>query len=190
MKRLTAFLFSLLTTAVSVWAQESNSRADISKDVIYVVEKNPKNNKIRLGFIHDSDSVKYFVSAKIIRDEAFSYIKIAGENYYLNFDAPPSLLEDICAEFRNIKLDTSFKLGEPMSKSISIVLLVSGSGEIINLGIARGSGDRYYDDKTLQVLKNYRNTAIEPAKLYGKNVSYLLRISFNFYDENCVVIKK
>jgi hypothetical protein len=153
-----------------------------------VLEQNSKKNKIKIGFIDNKDSTKYFVSTKVIKDGAFSYIEIGGERYYLNCDAPPPLLDEICTKFKEIESDTTIRFGEPLTKSISIVLLISNTGGLTNFGIARTSNDAYYNDKALQLLKNYYKGKTEPAKLHGKYVSYLLRLSFNFSEGNCFVI--
>lgn len=185
MRTISALFFYILITTGCAFGQKET---DMSNDIIYVVEQNARKNKIKIGFIDKKDSAKYFVSTKIIKDGDFSYIKIGGERYYLNCDTPPPLLDEICAKLKKTESDTTIRFGEPLTKSISMVLLISNTGGVTNFGIARTSNDPYYDDKALQLLKSYYKGKSEPAKLHGNYVSYLLRLSFNFSEGTCFTV--
>ena len=185
MRNILVFVFLVLVSTEYVNGQKRTVR----KDIIYQFEQTPKKNKIKIGFISSKDSTTYFVSVNVLKDGLFNYVQIEGENYYLNSDAPVALANDICNKLKKIEADTTVRFGEPLTKSISVVILTNKKGEVITFGIARKSNDSYYDYQTLQLLKTYYNTKSEPIKLNGQQVAYLLKLSFNFSEGKCLILE-
>lgn len=164
-------------------------KADIKGDMIYLMEENSEKDVIKIGFISKLDGSKYFINAKVMKHGPFSYIKIAGESYYLDCDASPTMESDICNDLRKIKADTTVKSGESLIKGITIALLLDPKGDVVTSGIAMSANDEYYDNKTLQLLKKYNNDKNIPASLRGRPISYLLRISTVFTQGKCQVVR-
>lgn len=188
MNTILAFLFFILILTGYASAQRSNSKADIEGDIIYSLEQNTRKEKIKFWFIHSKDSTRYLISTKVLKDGAFSYIKIGGKPYYLNCNEPPSLVNDICNELKKIEPDTTLRYGEPLAKGITVAFLINNKGEIVTSGLARKASDTYYENKTLQLLKKYNSQLKEPSRLQGKAVSCLLRISCIFGQGPCSVV--
>jgi hypothetical protein len=176
------FLFAHYTNAQNVNELSENR-------IVYSLTQDFKRAKIEIGFLNKLDTTKALLLKKVFKSDKHSYIKFSTDNYYLSVDTLPFLSNDICNELQKIILDTTFNYGEPLSRSVSVVLIIDKNGKIETYGIARGANSNYYEDATLKVLQGYsKNNSCKPAKVGNKAVCSILRISFSFGQGKCTVL--
>jgi hypothetical protein len=188
MKEILTLLFSVLCLSQHTISQKGKRSFNLKENAIYLVQKNVKKTKIKIGFINSNDSSKFTVVRKILKNGKLIYIKIGNAFYYLNSDVAPLLSSDICDELKRIEPDTAIRYGEPLRKSVIAALMINSKGEIQTYGFARGANDSYYESATLKVLKQYSNSVIVPARIKDMPVCYLLMLSFIFHEGKCLIV--